>query len=51
MANAWKTGRAGLALNGIIEISGLKNGMAPKGYLNDLKRKEKGASDLIKGLL
>lgn len=44
MANAWKTGRAGLVLNGISGRSSL-SGMSPQKYLDDPKRKEQKSKD------
>jgi hypothetical protein len=45
MANVWKTGRPGLVLNGIKPNKNFKNGMTPKEYLKDEKRKEKEGKD------
>lgn len=45
MANAWKTGRAGLVLNGINARGMLTRGMSADNYLNDPKRKAKGEKD------
>ncbi|PHN07751.1 hypothetical protein [Flavilitoribacter nigricans] len=44
MANAWKSGRAGLVLNGIKGNSGLR-GMSPQNYLKDEKRKGNSGKD------
>lgn len=50
MANAWKSGRTGLVVNGISTRSGFRGGMSPKSYLNDDKRKGGGKdfSDFMK---
>lgn len=51
MANAFKTGRAGLVLNGINSRSTLTRGISPDKYLNDPERKskkEKDFSDFMK---
>lgn len=45
MANAFKTGRAGLVLNGINTRSTLTRGMSAQSYLDDSKRKAKGERD------
>lgn len=45
MDNAWKTGRPGLVLTGVKGNSSFSNGMSPKSYLNDEKRKGKSGKD------
>ena len=45
MANAWKSGRAGLVLQGIKAQGGMKGGMSRDKYLNDQKRKEESGKD------
>ncbi|HMQ89521.1 MAG TPA: hypothetical protein PKB07_18115 [Flavilitoribacter sp.] len=44
MANAWKTGRLGLVVEGI-RANGFNIGMPPTVYLNDARRKEKSGKD------
>jgi hypothetical protein len=45
MANAWKTGRPGLVLNGINARSNFSGGMSAQKYLDDSKRKGKESKD------
>ena len=45
MANPWKTGRAGLVLNGVQATSNFRGGMSPKNYLEDEKRKSAKTKD------
>lgn len=45
MDNAWKTGRPGLVLNGIKGNSSFSNGMSPRNYLNDEKRRGNSGKD------